>query len=124
MIDSEFLRQKNILPLALKYYDNPHCVTVSEFEEDFKRFKYIKKLLNRSECDIRLLLNHIVVVYNVFDRDMCTKMLFSYIEVCKWPKLKTVLSFLNLMPDTIIELKVVSDNIPFDDTITNELKRI
>lgn len=124
MTDNECLRSKNILPLALKYYQNPQCTTLSEFESDYNRFKYVKKLLNREQSDVRLVLNHIVVLYNVFDREICTKMLFAYISSDKWPRLKTVLTYLNVMPDRICELSIINSDITLDAIIIEELRKI
>jgi len=122
--DVVFLVNGNILPLALKYYENPQCTTISEFENDFNRFKYVKKLFNRSDGDVRLILNHIVVLYNVFDRTACTKMLFSYLNSDMWSKLKTILTYLNVMPEKIAELSIISSNIPLDSRIVDELRKI
>lgn len=123
-MEFENLQSKNILPIALKYYQNPQCTTLAEFEDDFNRFKYVKKLLNRDDSDVRLVLNHIVILYNVFDREVCTKILFAYIDIDKWSKLKTVLTYLNLMPESIIELSIINSNIPLDNKIVQELREV
>lgn len=68
---SEKLTDDNFVIFAMRHYDNPQCHSVSEFEEDLKRFLYLKKLLCRYLKDgdfrERLILNHVIILYNVFD---------------------------------------------------------
>ena len=81
----------NFMLYAAKAYDNPSCVDEVEFNEDLNRIKYIKRLLRKyemgGEIKERLILNHLVVLYNVFDGDMMTRMLFyrlyEYLEFLK-----------------------------------------
>ena len=86
---------------AIKNYNNPQSVTYSDFEEDLKRFKYIKRLLRRYETtgEFRkhLILNHIILLYNVFG-DAATPLLFFKIEEDHWPVMKAFLLFLNRLP--------------------------
>lgn len=100
MID---LNDDNFLIFAIKNYDNPSCNGMSDLEEDLKRFKYIKRLFKRYEnTDVlseRLVLNHLIVLYNVFG-NAATKMLFYKIEQKYWSYLKTFLVFLNRMTDS------------------------
>jgi hypothetical protein len=100
MID---LNDDNFLIFAIKNYDNPSCNGMSDLEEDLKRFKYIKRLFKRYEnTDVlseRLVLNHLIVLYNVFG-NAATTMLFYKIEQKYWSYLKTFLVFLNRMTDS------------------------
>tara|TARA_R110000824_G_scaffold227224_1_gene415056 strand:+ start:118 stop:465 length:348 start_codon:yes stop_codon:yes gene_type:complete len=89
----------------MKFYDNPQCISVEDYQTDMKRFKYIKRLLNQynssTDLKIRLLLNHIIMVYNLFDNQIATRILFFKIDPKYWPILKPILIFLKLMPDMI-----------------------
>ena len=96
------LNEKNFLLYAMKEYNNPQCVDVDEFNDDLKKIKYIKRLLNQyiSEGILkeRLLLNHIIVFFNVFSTKAATRILFYKMEEEFWPMLKTFLFYLNYMP--------------------------
>jgi hypothetical protein len=116
---------------ALKNYDNPGCVGMDEFMDDLKRFKYIKRLLRKhdigKELRERLILNHIIVLGNLFGIDATTRMLFFKIEEKFWPQLKAFLVFLNYMPLKVIvskDLEILGQDIPIDETILNVLKKI
>ena len=96
------LNDDNFLLYAMHHYDNQQCHTIEEFEEDLKRFLYLRKLLNRykkdGELKERLILNHIIVLYNLFG-DALTDMLFFKIEKEYWPALITFLVYLNRIPE-------------------------
>lgn len=96
------LTEDNFLIYAIKNYDNPHCSGMKEFINDLKAFKYLTRLFKRYEIkgDLkeRLIINHIVVLYNLFGAEAATKMLFFKIKKDHWPQLKTFLVYLNLMP--------------------------
>jgi len=98
------LTHENWVLFAIKHYDNPTSVTYADFEEDLNRIKYIKRLLRRyettGELKTHLILNHIIVMYNVFD-DAATPILFFKIEATYWPILKAFMLFLNRLPDTL-----------------------
>jgi hypothetical protein len=98
------LTQENWLFFAIKHYDNPTSVTYSDFEEDLNRIKYIKRLLRRydttGELKSHLILNHIIVMYNVFD-DAATPLLFYKIEATYWSILKAFMLFLNRLPESL-----------------------
>jgi len=128
----ERLDDSNFLLFAAKHYDNPQCYDTIEFYDDLKRFKYIKRLLNRylEEGDLkeRLILNHITVLYNVFGPEATTRMLFLK---CKGMEslLKPFLLFLNLLPEKIenigIEGKTINTSeIKTDEVILLELRKI
>tara|TARA_B100002019_G_C20944544_1_gene438467 strand:- start:241 stop:597 length:357 start_codon:yes stop_codon:yes gene_type:complete len=98
------LNSENWILFAIKNYDNPQSVTYSDFEEDLKRFKYIKRLLRRHETtgELRkhLILNHIILLYNVFG-DAATLLLFYKIEPAYWPVIKSFMLFLNRLPESL-----------------------
>lgn len=110
------LTDDNFLVYAMHHYDNPQCHNIDEFEEDLKRFLYLKKLFSRyikdGELKERLILNHIVVLYNLFG-DATTDMLFHKMEKNQWSVLSTFLVYINRLPeeklgDIIIDSNVVS----------------
>lgn len=87
---------------AIKFYDNPHCRGMSEFHDDLKRFRYLKRLFRKYKAGKglkeRLVLNHIIILYNLFGVEATTKMLFFKIERRYWSQLKSFLYFLNYIP--------------------------
>ena len=98
------LTKENWMMFAIKHYDNPTSVTYEDFEEDINRFKYIKRLIRRyettGELKTHLILNHIILMYNVFG-DAATPLLFFKIEATHWPVLRAFLLFLNRLPETL-----------------------
>lgn len=96
------LNEGNYLLFAIKFYNNPQAVTKEDFDEDLKRIRYIKKLLRKYKKDgilkSHLLLNHLTVLFNVFD-DAAIPLLFYNIEKDLWPSLKSFLLFLNRVPE-------------------------
>ena len=103
---------------AIKHYDNPHCVDEQEFLDDMKRFKYLKRLFRKydttRELKSRLIINHIIILANVFGIDAATTLLFFKIDRKHWSILKTILVFLHYMPendmtDIRINQKVMSE---------------
>jgi hypothetical protein len=98
---------------------------------NLKRFKYIKRLLRKhnvgKELKERLILNHIIVLGNLFGIEATTKMLFYKLEEKFWPQVKTFLVFLNYMPLKVIVspgIEILDIDIPIDDTILENLKRL
>ena len=101
MIFSE-LNEENFLLFAIKHYENPQAVTKEDFDKDLNHFKYIKRLLKRyqngGELKTHLLLNHFIILYNIFG-DAATPMLFFKIESDLWSTMKTLVIFLNKLPE-------------------------
>jgi hypothetical protein len=95
------LNESNYLLFAIKFYNNPQAVTREDFEDDLKRIKYIKRLLKRykntGELKTHLILNHLMVLFNVFD-DAAVPLLFYNLEKDLWPAIKSFLLFLNRLP--------------------------
>lgn len=124
---SELLNENNFLVYAMHHYDNPQCHSIEEFEEDLKRFLYLKKLLTRykkeNELRERLILNHIIVLYNVFG-DSTTNMLFHKIEKEHWNVLITFLVYLERMPETLPEYSITLSDIPLDEYVVSALRKI
>jgi len=103
----EKLTKDNITMFAIKHYDNPQCEGETEFNDDMKRFKYIKRLLRKynetGELKERLILNHMIVINNVFGADAASTLLLFKIEPELWNVLKTFMVFLNMLPSGEIE---------------------
>ena len=99
----EKITNDNVLLFALKHYDNPQCEGEKEFYDDMKRFKYIKRLFRKYKdsgiLKERLLLNHIIVLNNLFGADAASPLLFFKLEQEYWPALKSFLTFLSIMPE-------------------------
>ena len=99
----EKITPQNVVMYAIKNYDNPQCEGEKEFEDDLKRFKYIKRLLRRyydtGVLKERLLLNHLIVLNNVFSVEAATTLLLYKIQPTYWPALKSFLIFLNSISD-------------------------
>ena len=122
MSDFHKLTPDNIIMFAMKHYDNPSCVDRKEFLDDMKRFKYLKRLFRKYDISgtlkVRLILNHIIVLANVFGVDASTTLLFFKIEKKHWSTLKTFLVYLNYMPES--DLK----DITTDVKVLKELRKI
>ena len=124
------LNNDNVLMFAVKAYDSPNCV-MSEYKDDMKRFNYLKRLFKRyrkvNELRERLVLNHIVVLCNVFGPEAATRLLFYKMAKDDFPALKTYLLFLSVMPERIKGIKgadIVSSDIPVDMKIADTLRDI
>ena len=96
------LTSENFLLFAIKHYENPQAVTKEDFEKDLNHFKYIKRLLKRyrntGELKAHLLLNHFIILYNIFGEGT-TAMLFYKIEEEMWDIMKTFVVFLDKLPE-------------------------
>ena len=118
------LDDDNLLNYAMKHYDNPECKSIEEFQEDLTRTKYIKRLFRKykssGELKERLILNHIIIFYNVFGIEAATNILFFKIEDEFWPLLKTFLVYLDMFPENDIE-KI---RIPLENTVIEVLRKI
>jgi len=123
----EKLNEGNFLVYAMHHYDNPQCHSLQEFEEDIKKFLYLKKLLSRyknnGELRERLILNHIIVLYNIFG-ESATRMLFYKIDESCWDTLITFLVYLDRMPEMIAEFNIVLSDVILDETIISTLRKI
>lgn len=119
------LTNENYLMFALLHYDNPHCIDIKEYFEDVRKLKYIKRLFNRYKEDgvmkERLILNHLISFYNVFDNDAATRLLFFRVGTEYHSLLKTFLIFLNRMPEQVNETLFSSD-IQLDEKIIKILR--
>jgi len=124
------LNDDNVLLYAIKAYDRPDCI-MSEFNDDMKRFNYLKRLFQRyrkkNDLRMQLVLNHLVVLYNVFGPEVATRLLFYKVTRDDYPALKTFLLFLNYMPERVRGIKgkdIISSDISVDMSIAEELRKI
>ena len=118
------ITEENYMLFAMKVYENPQCKSVQEFHEDMNRIKYLKRLFKKYKSTgvlrERLILNHIIILYNVFGIQAATRILFARLDKELHPILKTFLVFLHMFPDKIPETDLVS--IPLDKRITDRLR--
>tara|TARA_B110000444_G_scaffold97089_1_gene92138 strand:+ start:22666 stop:23034 length:369 start_codon:yes stop_codon:yes gene_type:complete len=116
------LNNENFELFAAKHYDNPACLSTDEFYHDLAKFKYIVRLLRRyrqnGKLQEKLILNHIILIYNVFKIHAATRMLFFRVDEDLWPALKTFMIYLNY-----IQRNTYRD-INIDLTIAAKLKQI
>lgn len=124
------LTNENIMMYAVKAYDKPNCI-MSEFKEDMKRFNYLKRLFKRyrklGELREQLVINHLVVLNNVFGPEVATRMLFFKMSKDDYSALKTYLLFLSCMPERVRGIKghdIISSEIPVDMTVADALRQI
>lgn len=119
--------RENFLLFAAHYYDNPQCTSPEEFYEDLKRFKYLKKLLKQyiktGEFKERLILNHIIVILNVFGVKPGAQLLFFQLEPELQPILKTCLIKLKALPEYPPINKDIQ-KIPLDNNVISILRKI
>ena len=96
------LNENNYLLFAIKNYENPQAITREDFEDDLKRFKYVKRLLKRykntGELRTHLILNHLIVLFNVFG-EATVPLLFYKLDQNLWSYVKSFLMFLNRIPE-------------------------
>jgi len=124
------LNEENFLIYAMKWYDSPNCI-MSEFENDLKRTKYLKRLFRRykvtKSLKERLILNHIILLNNVFGPDATPRILFFKIDEKDYDVLKTFLCYLNLMPEMVYGINgnnISSYDIPLDPNVAKILLEI
>lgn len=122
-----FKSEAEFLQYAMHNYDNPQCSTVTEFEEDLKKFLYLKKLFTRykknDELKERLILNHLIVLFNLFD-DHAIDMLFYKIDPSDWGVLATFLIYIERMPEQIPGSVVKATDLVLDERVITELRKI
>lgn len=129
---SEKLDETNFMLYAAKYYDNPACYDTLEFYEDLNRFKYIKRLFSRyeetGELKERLILNHIIILYNLFGVPATTRMLFLKLKGF-YHCLVPFLILLNYLPEKVNNIgldgkTITTSDIILDPGVVNALREI
>ena len=121
------LTENIFLQYALNNYDNPSCATLEEFEDDLKKFLYLNKLLQRykknEDLRERLILNHIIVIYNLWG-NAATEMLFHKVEEEHWSSLIVFLTYLGRLPEFIPGTSVRATSLTHDEKIVEILREI
>lgn len=124
------LNDENFTMYAVKAYNSPHCI-MSEFEGDLKRTKYLKRLFRRYKVTKtlkeRLILNHLILLYNVFGTEPATRILFFRIDEIDYDILKTFLIYLNYMPERVKGINgkdIISSDILIDMNAAEILRQI
>ena len=124
------LNEDNFVMYAVKHYNSPQCI-MSEFEGDIKRTKYLKRLFRRykvtKSLKERLILNHIILLNNVFGTEATARILFYKIDERDYDILKTFLEYLNIMPEAVYGIKgknLYSSEIPLNKDIAEVLLKI
>ena len=124
------LNDDNFMIYAMKCYNTPNCI-LSEFEGDIKRTKYLKRLFRRykvtKSLKERLILNHIILLNNVFGPEATTRILFYRIDERDYDVLKTFLCYLKIMPEVIYGINgknISSYDIAMDPTVAETLLNI
>lgn len=124
------LNNSNFLIFAAKNYTSPYYIE-QEFFSDLKKIKYLKRLLqkynNSGILKERLILNHLITIYNSFDHYGATRMLFLKVNKTEYSQLKTFLIYLDYMPDVVKLIKnkdIYSSDISIDFNIANVLRNI
>ena len=120
------LNDTNFMMFAIKNYENPQCEGIAEFHEDLQRVKYIKRLfskyLKNGVLRERLILNHIIILSNLFGPQACTRILFFNINTIHHSYLKTFLYYLNYLPASIPEINLNYVNL--DNKILSILEKM
>jgi len=121
------LTESNFLQLAMHYYDNPSCTVIAEFEDDLKRFLYLKKLFSRynasGQIRERLILNHIIVIHNLWG-EFGTHMIFHKIPEEYWGILAPFLIYLGRVPEFIPGTDRRFTEIELDENVADVLREI
>ena len=122
MLRFKELTEKNLLLYAAKHYSNPTFSDIEDFHEDLKRFKYIKRLLNRyietDELSERLILNHLIVIFNMFGIEAALNILELKLDEKHWPVVKPFLIFLKYIKNDQYT------GITMDPTVVETLRKI
>lgn len=124
------LNEDNFVMYAVKHYNSPQCI-MSEFEGDIKRTKYLKRLFRRykvtKSLKERLILNHIILLNNVFGTEATARILFYKIDERDYDILKTFLEYLNIMPEAVYGIRgknIYSSDIQINMNIAEVLLKI
>lgn len=122
----EPIQESTFLNFAMRHYDNPGCHTVQEFQDDLERFKYLNKLFNRydkGELKERLILNHVVVLFNIFGKSAIHMLLFR-IKREHWRYLFTFLVYLGHVDECIEGTPIRISDYGVDVGIVEALRRL
>lgn len=132
MLAFENLTLKNSLLFAMRCYDNPQCLDEEEFIEDYKRFKYVKRLCRRyvqtGRISERLMLNHLVLLNNVFGAPATARLLFLKCnDERMWRVLKVFMTYMGTLPDVVTGIDggdIYTEPIPLDTKLLAKLQAL
>lgn len=127
----DILNESNYLLYAAKNYDNPHCTGLDDFLDDLKSFKYLKRLFNRfinnNELKDHLIINHLILLYNVFGVECATRLLFLKMDEHHYPILKPFLISMNYLPEVVYGINgkdIKTVDIPLDELSVSKLRKL
>lgn len=127
-MDFKELNRDNFMLYAMSNYSNPDCIGMNEFNEDLAKIKYVKRLLKKYQRTGKLrpilLLNHLIILGNVFGPTPAARMLFYKLESDIHPSLKTVLLYLNYIHEGMIFDRTCLENVPIDSKLAKTLGRL
>lgn len=122
------LNDNTILVYAMHCYENPHCMSIDEFKEDLNRHRYLKRLFSKyrihENLRERLILNHLIIMRNMFGIEGSVRILFFMIDEVFWNVLIPFLDYLNFLPPVVKSIRGVDINISdieIDKNIVNKL---
>jgi len=125
------LSESNYLLYAAKNYDNPHCTGLDDFLDDLKCFKYLKRLFNRfvnnNDLKDHLIINHLILLYNVFGVECATRLLFLKMDERHYPILKPFLISMNYLPEVVYGINgkdIKTVDIPLDELSVSKLRKL
>ena len=125
------LNESNVFNYQMKSYDNPQCHNMEEFLNDMKRIKYVKRLFHKYHTKgilkERLIINHLVVLYNVLGNEPCSRILFLKIDSGQYYILASFLKFLNKLPEKVSGVNgitILTSDMKLDNHILEELEKI
>ena len=132
MMNFENLTDKNIELYCIKYYNNPQCLSLNDYKEDLKKIKYLKRLFNNyftsGILKERLILNHLIMLFNVFDNYALSRILFFKFDKKYYSLLKTFLMYLNHIPPKLIRGIRGEDvsliDIQLDEVVVDKLREL
>jgi hypothetical protein len=124
------LTDDNFMIYAMKAYTTPNCV-MSEFQDDMNRIQYIKRLITKfnsgGELKERLIMNHIIIIYNVFGVEAATRIIFYKLDSTEYMIIKPFLLYLNYLPKVVRGIKgedIITSNIPMDLRVVRCLRNM
>ena len=125
------LSESNYLLYAAKNYDNPHCTGLDDFLDDLKCFKYLKRLFNRfvnnNDLKDHLIINHLILLYNVFGVECATRLLFLKMDERHYPILKPFLISMNYLPEVVYGINgkdIKTVDIQLDELSVSKLRKL
>ena len=110
--------------IAMKSYINTQCKTIIEFEEDLSKFSKLSRLCSKESDEeiTKAILNATMTLLNIFDNSMCIRLMFFKIHKEDWNKLKTILVYLDRMPNEVPDVKLINEEIPLCQNMVNILR--